>query len=228
MTPKVRGYAWRIAIGAMWFALLVWAYVWFAQSGIPLKLLPRALQTFIKGYGIYGPLLIVGLYVARTFFFLPSTPLLFAAGSVYGPLWGTLLALLGENLSAGMGFVLGRFFGRRYVREHADSWFKKYDDILANEGFMSVLVMRLLYFPYEVVSIGSGMSSITYRQYALATLIGLLPAVLTWSVLGDALVNPRAFIFFVILFVLTLAGAYLLQRSSWVRARLFAKKKELF
>lgn len=219
-----RGNLLKIALGLAWLALLVAAYCWFEDSGIPLRQLPRALKGIVKGYGALSPVVILVLFAARSILFIPTMPLVLVAGSLYGPWWGMALTVVGDNLSANISFVLGRFFGRRYVKESERGWLKKYDELLTHDGFMAVLLMRLLYFPFDIVNFGSGISGIPYRQYLVATLIGLMPAIVTFTFLGDAFVNPRAFIVFGILFVLTLLGAWLLKRSRWAKRLLLEPK----
>jgi uncharacterized membrane protein YdjX (TVP38/TMEM64 family) len=203
---------------------LLFVYRWFDESGLTLRQLPRALKGIVGSYGAWGPVVILGLFAARSFLFLPTMPLVLVGGSLYGPLWGLVLAVLGDNLSASLGFVLGRFFGRRQVKLSERGWVKRYDEVLTRNGFMAVLVMRLLYFPFDVVNFGSGLSGIPYRAYLVATFIGLLPALITFTFLGDAFVNPRAFVVFGILFLLTLLGAWLLKRSRWARCILLEPK----
>ncbi len=219
-----RGSLLKIGFGLGWLALLAGAYVWLENSGIPLRQLPRALKGIIRGYGALGPVVILGLFAARSILFIPTMPLVLVAGSLYGPWWGVALTILGDNLSANISFVIGRFFGRRYVKESERGWLKKYDELLTRDGFMAVLLMRLLYFPFDVVNFGSGISGIPYRQYLVATFIGLMPAIVTFTFLGDAFVNPRAFIVFGVLFALTLAGAWLLKRSRWAKRVLLEPK----
>jgi len=219
-----RGNLLKICLGLAWLVLLVAAYRWFDESGIPLKQLPRALKGIVRSYGAVGPVVILALYAARSFLFLPTMPLVLVAGSLYGPWWGVALTVVGDNLSANISFVIGRFFGRRYVKESERGWLKRYDELLTREGFMAVLLMRLLYFPFDVVNFGSGISGIPYRQYLVATFFGLLPAIITFTFLGDAFVNPRAFFVFGILFALSLVGAWLLKRSRWAKRILLEPK----
>ncbi|MBI5654600.1 TVP38/TMEM64 family protein [Candidatus Uhrbacteria bacterium] len=224
MRKFISGNIGKIVVGLIWVVALISAYRWFLDSDIPMRQVPRALKGIVASYGIWGPAVILGLHAARSFFFLPSMPLVLVAGSLYGPWWGMALTIAGDNISANISFVLGRFFGRRYVKQTERGWLKKYDELLTRDGFMAVLLMRLLYFPFDVVNLGSGLSGIPYRQYLVATFIGLIPAIVTFTFLGDAFVNPRAFIVFAILFVLTLVCAWLIKRSRWAQKMLLHPK----
>jgi uncharacterized membrane protein YdjX (TVP38/TMEM64 family) len=207
----------RIAIGLIWLIALLSAYWWFEASGIELRQVPRALKGIVRSYGAWGPIAIVCLFALRSFVFLPTTPLVLVAGSLFGPFWGFALTVIGNNLSANISFVLGRFFGRRYVKDSGRGLLKKYDEILTRDGFMTVLLMRLLYIPFDVVNLSSGISGIPYRQYLVATFIGLMPEAIMFSVLGNAFINPRGFLVFGVLLLLTLLAVWLLKRSKVVK-----------
>jgi len=215
----------RFTVIILWIVAFVLAYLWFESSGIPARHVPRALRLLIKSYGWLGPGVVLALFAARTYFFLPTTLLVLASISLYGPVFGFLLALLGDNLSATLGFFTGRFLGRGFVTENERGWLKKYDEALSHDGFLAVLLMRLVYFPFDLVNFGCGISGIPYRQYAVATGLGLLPALITLTVLGDAFINPRAYALFILLFVLTVGGALLLHRSKWAKKRLYKEKE---
>jgi uncharacterized membrane protein YdjX (TVP38/TMEM64 family) len=41
--------------------------------------------------------------------------------------------------------------------------------------FMTILMTRLLFFPYDLVNIASGVLKIDFKSFNLATLIGIIP-----------------------------------------------------
>ena len=211
----------KIGFGLAWVAFFVWSFRWFHQSGLHMRHLPLALKGIAHAAGFWGPLILIFAYVIRTFTFFPTAILTIATGSVFGPVWGTIILMIGENLSASIGFWVGRFLGRKYVVEHERGWVKKYDDLMKEEGFYTILFMRLLYFPIDAVNYGSGMTGIAYRKYAWATFMGLIPSIVTFTVLGDAFSDPRAFIFFLMLFFATLLAVALMLRLPNVRRRIF-------
>ena len=221
--PKLQRHHWlQLAVGLTWLVVLLVGLAWFHHLGIPFRRVPRELRLFLRLSGLWGPVIILGLYLLRSVFFLaPSTLLTLVTGSLYGPIWGTLLNLLGENITVNVSFALGRLVGRSFVKESEKGWVKKYDDLLRQEGFMSIIFMRVLYFPFDVVNYGAGISGMTYSQYFWGSLIGLIPGVVTLTVLGDAFTNPRAFIAFAGLFVCVLGLALLLRRSAWMKRRLY-------
>lgn len=216
----------KIVVAFLWASFFVFAYFWLHRHGVQLRHLPRFFRGVVLTYGSFGPLVLLGLYVLRTFvFFIPSSVLNVVSGSLYGPFFGILLNVLGENVSATFSFFFARFFGRRLVQTHETNWMKKYDSLLREEGFFTVLMMRLLFFPFDPVNYMSGLTSIPYGQYALATFFGTLPLIVTYTMLGDAFTNPRVLAVFIILLLLTLVSVFALRRSVWVKGKLFKEKE---
>lgn len=215
----------KITVAVIWAVVFIFVYVWLQDHDIQLRYLPRFLRSVVLSYESMGPVVLLCLFFLRTFvFFIPSTVLTVVSGSLYGPFLGTLMNIIGENLSAAFSFVLARYFGRHVVQTHETRLMRKYDALLRDEGFYAVLMMRLLFFPFDPVNYMSGLTGITYRQYALATFFGTLPAIITFTTLGDAFTNPRVLIVFIILLVLTLLSVFALRRSAWVKNKLLKEK----
>lgn len=206
----------------LWLVVFWFGFKFFLASGIPIRHLPRALKTILHAYGAWGPLCILGLYLLRSiFFFIPTAVLTLVSGSLYGPFFGTILNVIGENVAAHLAFGCGRLLGRRFVRAHEHGWVKKYDELLRQEGFLTILFMRALYFPFDLVNYGSGMTGMLYRQYAFGTFLGLLPSIITLTVLGGSFTHPAALATSLFLFVVSLVSAFLLRRSTWFKRRLY-------
>ncbi len=200
-------------------------YIGMRMTGTTFRRLPKVLFFYIKHQGAWGPLIILGLYIARSYLFAPSSILIILSGLLYGPIWGTVINIVGENLSATVCFISARFLGRRFVETHEKSWVKKYDEILTRDGFVSVLFMRLFFFPFDVVSYGSGMTGIPYQQYVLATFLGLLPGGIALTVLGDVFTHPDTIATFIALAILIIVATFFLLRSPRVQRFLGMKNQ---
>lgn len=209
------------------FLLLLWAacifgvYYFLHTQHVTLRQLPKFLHLFVAGAGPMGFLIILAAYLAVTVIPFPTVALAVISGSVYGKFWGTLLVVIGLNTASAVSFYLGRFFGRHWVSEHEKGWVKKYDDLMGEQGFYLVLIMRLVLVPFDYVSLGSGMTKITFRQYMLGTILGSLPNTVTFVVLGDAFTDPRAWILFAFLFTVSVGLAWWARQSRWAKKHIF-------
>jgi uncharacterized membrane protein YdjX (TVP38/TMEM64 family) len=215
-----RSFQARHVLILFWIAGLIAGLIWMDQHNLSFRELFKLLRVWVQAHMAWAPLVVVGLYVLRVFVFAPTTILILLTGSLFGPLWGVLLTILGENVSAMIAFYLGRFFGRSFVAARDQGWVQRYDQLLTKNGFLPILLMRLLFFPFDVVNYGAGMTGIVYRQFAVATFLGLIPSAVTLNILGDAFGKPRSFLFFLCLNLVIVVAAFWLQRSDWVRRKL--------
>ena len=212
----------QIATVVVWVGIIVVGLLWLRHMHVPFRRLPHVLRAMVQAYGMWGPVVILALYVLRSVcFFIPTTVVAIVAGSLYGPFFGTLLNVLGENIAANIGFGVARLLGRKFVRTHENEWIRKYNELLRKEGFLTIIIMRVLYLPFDLVNYGSGLSGMLYRQYALGTLLGVIPPLIILTVLGDTFTNPRAIVSLIVMVPLTLGLALLLRRSQWIRKKLY-------
>ena len=175
----------KLIIAGLWLSLLGGALLSWWQTQIPLGEIPRLLEDLLSEFGIAKAALIYVLfYAVRPLILLPATLLTMASGLIFGPWLGTLFTLIGENASANLAFVLARWFGRQSVVKHVDQKLRDWDLKLQRNGLMSVLIMRLTMFPFDAVNYGCGLTAIRQRDFALGTLIGILPSMTGFVLLG--------------------------------------------
>jgi uncharacterized membrane protein YdjX (TVP38/TMEM64 family) len=128
--------------------------------------------------GAWGPFLIIGLMaLAIVLNPIPSAPIALAAGAVYGHTWGTLYIVIGAEIGALIAFGIARLFGHELLR-------KLFGDRVAlgwlgsqNALTWMVFASRLLPFvSFDLMSYGAGLTPLKTWRFALATLLGLIPA----------------------------------------------------
>jgi len=177
----------KFSAGIFWLALLG-GYVWYMRStGLSAQEAALQLRDFLAE-SAWGPLLYVILYTLRPLIFFPATIMTAMSGYLYGPLLGTGYALIGGNLSGTLAYFVGRFFGGDLFSEddaEASGFVARYAANLRRNGFEAVLVMRLIYLPYDLVNYLCGFVRVPWLQYATGTLLGVLPGALTFTLLGS-------------------------------------------
>lgn len=142
---------------------------------------------YIQSFGNLGMLLFVVLYVLATIAFIPGSLLTLGAGAVYGLGLGTLLVSVSSVLGASAAFLLARFLLRNWVSRKISEQdkFRAIDQAVAEEGWRIVLLTRLSpAFPFVFLNYAFGLTKVSFRQYALASWIGMLPGTLLYVYLG--------------------------------------------
>ncbi len=164
---------------AVLIALLAAAYWLLHETGAMAIIMNRAeLHDHIKQLGAWGPLLVIGLMVLAILVSpIPSAPIALAAGAAYGHVWGTFYVLLGAEIGALAAFGLARWLGGETLRR----WFgdRLSVGLLGSQNALTgiVLVSRLLPFvSFDIISYAAGLTPLSFLRFAIATLIGVMPA----------------------------------------------------
>lgn len=211
----------KIAALVFWVLAIVGTYLYLDWQDISLRVFLQDARRDLLVAGPRGWAIFLTAYVVSAVIPFPLTAMSVLAGSLYGSFGGILLVLIGLNVSSLVGFWLARWFGKTLFQRHAPSWIRSYEDMLCQEGFLTVLFMRLLLFPFEVVSFVCGLSNMPFRQYMLATALGSLPSAVTLVVMGHAYQRPRAWLLFGGVMVLSVLIALGIRRTAWARRKLY-------
>ena len=206
----------RWAVLFLVVAAIVSGYVYLHIHGLGGRQTVGVLRRTIEGAGVWGPLLVIGIFAAQTFVPIPNIILAVMTGVFYGPLIGSMVVMTGLLVSALVSFLVGRYVGQAWVEARAPLWVKRYRDLLEEHGFTMVMFMRLLQFPADVVGALCGVTRMSIRSYLFASFFGLLPVGVTFTVLGPACTNPRSWILFVTLFLGSIGLALLAKRFRWI------------
>lgn len=177
--------AWPKLLGlGIWLALVATYWLYTRANDItPLAAVQR-LIAFMGSSGA-GMLVYVLAYMLRPVLFFPATLLTLAAGYLYGPVLGVAIVVLASNLSSMVAYFIGRFFGAGIVAQSSSSGvLQQYADRLRRNSFETVLIMRFIFLPYDLVSYFSGFLRIRWQGFLLATALGSIPGTISFIMFG--------------------------------------------
>jgi len=148
---------------------------------------PGALQEWVDGFGILGPLVFMLLYSVATVFFLPGSVVTLAGGAIFGPLWGTLYNLTGATLGATFAFLIARYLGGDWVEQKSAGRVKQLKQGVEKEGWRFVAFVRLVpLFPFNLLNYALGLTRIPLPHYVIASWLCMLPGAIAYTWLGYA------------------------------------------
>ena len=170
---------------------------------------PTKIKDFILGFGWLAPVIFVAVYALRAVVLvIPVGVMSLAGGLAFGKWWGTVLILAGATIGSCLSFLIARYFGRGFIESM--KWLhrgriKEFDAEAGKNGFKLILFVRLIpLFQYDAVNFGAGLSKIKLRDFALGSLIGMIPGGFINAVMGSSLENVASVQFIVAL------GAFIL------------------
>jgi len=200
----------KTALLLLWLTLLAIGLTITAIKGVSPRGVLTVFSRYLENMGIWGPLAYVAFYSVRSLFFFPASLLTITAGALFGPVNGLLLTMAGENISANLSFVVSRYF-RSSISKYLSPSTRLAEKIACyteNNGFTMVLVARLVFLPFDLVGYTSGLSCIRQKDFALGTLLGTIPGLLTFTLLGSSLLEQR----FLAMALVSLAVSLLIAR----------------
>jgi len=182
-----RAVAW-LRIGLV-LAIVVGATVLFATSGIADRVTVGQVRGLRTSAGVWAPALYVLVYVIGTVLAFPGLVITLVGGMLFGTFAGAVLVTIGAWIGAMLAFLVARAVGRSAVeRLVAGGRLERFDRVVGRTGVSSVLFTRLVpVVPFNVVNYLWGLSSVSFRDYALATFVGMIPAELVYTNIGGAI-----------------------------------------
>lgn len=208
----------KLAALLFWFTLIAF-YQWYTiTSGLTVVEIMRSLLGVMQA-PILGPVFFIVFYIIQPLFFFPSWLLTVAGGFLFGPFWAIVYTIFASNLSSMVAYITGRYFGAGFLQsEQSQNLLQAYAERMRQHSFETVLVMRFLYLPYDIVSYLAGFLRIAWRPFLLATIIGSLPGTVSFVLLGSSIegdfqasnvgINPRTLVLSIFLLTLSLALSY--------------------
>jgi uncharacterized membrane protein YdjX (TVP38/TMEM64 family) len=163
-------------------AVAGWRAGWFTIPAVV------AFVDALKGNPWAAPIFLA-LYFLATLLF-PVSLLTVTGGVQFGFWYGLLLNSLASNLGAWAAFWIARTVGRDRVRAGVAKRWPGFEEHAKGDGFVSVLFVRLVGLPpYLIVNYGAGLSPVRFRDYALASVIGMTLWTAMFTFFSDALWN---------------------------------------
>lgn len=168
---------------AFWLLLVGGYYLYTRQNGLTFSDSINAIVGALTN-SFTGPILYIILYALRPLIFFPATILTLLGGFLFGPL-GILYTVVGSNASAMVAYGVGRYFGADVLQgDESSGVVQRYAQRLRQNSFETVLIMRLLFLPYDLVNYLAGFLQISWRAFLLATAVGSIPGTISIVLLG--------------------------------------------
>jgi uncharacterized membrane protein YdjX (TVP38/TMEM64 family) len=173
---------WRLIV-----LLALAAGVALAFAFLPVGDYLKSFVASVDELGPWGPVLVAAVYIPATVLLVPGTLLTLVAGFSFGLYVGTIAISIGSTLGAAAAFLVGRTLARGWVEEKLGKSprFRALDEAVGEQGFKIVLLTRLSpVFPFNLLNYAFSITKVSFRDYLLASWIGMLPGTILYVYLG--------------------------------------------
>jgi uncharacterized membrane protein YdjX (TVP38/TMEM64 family) len=179
------------------------------------------LRDFIRSFGVASPLVFILIQVLQVVFApIPGEATGFIGGFVFGARNGFIFSTIGLTAGSWLAFLVGRFFGKRYVRKMIPKHhLERFDGFVRHQG---IIVLFLLFltpgFPKDYLCLLLGMSAIPIKAFMVIASVGRMPGTLMLSLQGALLFDRMYTPFAVVLGVniLLAAAGYVYREKLYV------------
>lgn len=136
----------------------------------------------------FAPAVVAVAFIVGGVVFFPITLLILAAGFVFGWWPGIPYAFGGSVLSSFVGYWIGRAAGKPWIDRLTSRRLQRIVGRLSRSRFPALVAVRMIPFaPFTVVNMASGAAGVRFGNYAVGSLLGMLPWVLLLVLYGDGL-----------------------------------------
>lgn len=174
------------------------------------------IDSAVRGQGLHGELLFLGVGLLATAVGLPRQLVSFLGGYAFGFSAGLALGLAASVLGCLVAFLYARWLGRALVASRFPHRVERLDAFIRRHPFTMTLLIRLLPFGSNLATnLMAGVSSVRATPFVAGSALGYVPQTLVFALVGSGIsVDPVLRIGLgVVLFLVSGAlGAWLYRR----------------
>lgn len=219
---------------------LLWASLLLLAWGAVILLLlrhgggfsARELAAWKSDRPLLSALVMLGLFLLKSVDFLMHSGVLYAASGILFPLPAALLLnTVGIAVMVTPLYFLGRAWGAPVIDALHRKFpkLREFDCSETGGSFSLAVLMRTAMLPVWAANLYMGAARFSFGRYLLGSILGLLPVMVPYTVMGESAGNVRSPAFLIAvacegaLFLLSLLVYALLQKKNAARRRVRGK-----
>lgn len=213
----------KATVAVVWLVVAVgWAWYLRSSGQRPLDWLQGLVDAADGAWWAVPAFVLV--YLARPLLLVPASLLTIAAGVLFGPVVGIPVASVAATGSALVAFQIGKTFSPATVRQgDGATVLDRWSGRLRDESFLTVMLMRLAFLPYDLVNYAAGFLRIDTRAFVVATALGSFPGTVSFVLAGASLgrldagldgFDPAVFAASLAVFAVSIAVSKLVRRRA--------------
>jgi uncharacterized membrane protein YdjX (TVP38/TMEM64 family) len=173
----------RLPIARILLFAGVVAALFVAAHAVDVEPHVAAIRGWLRGLGMWAPVVFVIGYAAATTLGAPGTPLTILAAVLFGPWIGVATIVVASTLAAVIGFCLSRFVARGRLERllaHRPAY-ERLQSMVSASPITAISFARLMpAFPFSFVNYALGLSRVSFGSYLLASELAMIPLNVVW------------------------------------------------
>ena len=172
----------------------------------------------------YGSMAIIFAFLLTLFVnalgFPPAIIFSTANTLIFGIFWGIVISVVAETVGVTISFLLLRFFFRDQAEKiiSKSKTLSKIDSYSGKKGFVVMLIARMVpYVPSALLNAAGALSSLSLRDYFIASLIGKFPSTGIEAIIGHDTIlqeeDPTRIIVVIIFALVLIAWAWYYEKK---------------
>ena len=147
------------------------------------------LQNFVHIHYVQAILIFMAIYIASVALSIPGASFLtISGGFLFGGLVGGTITVIAATIGACIIFFAAKTALGSWFEQKCGVWIQKIGDGFRENAFSYLLSLRLIpIFPFFAVNVAPAFFNISFRTYAITTLLGIIPGTFAFSFLGVGL-----------------------------------------
>ncbi|MFD2245494.1 TVP38/TMEM64 family protein [Pontibacter ruber] len=149
----------------------------------------KRISEWVSQFGFWGPLFIVLAMVAQMFLLVVNVvALMLVAIIAYGPVWGSVIAVVAVLVASTVGYLIGRSIGEagisKLIGEKAQ---RKVTGFVDDYGIWAIIIARVSpLLSNDAVSFVAGLTGMGFIKFMTATFAGIVPLTILLAWLGES------------------------------------------
>lgn len=166
-------------------------------------------KTYIDTFGPWTPAVFIAFQILQVLLApFPGEATGFIGGYLFGIVKGFILSSVGLSIGSWINFLIGRFFGKRYVRKLIPEKHRiRFDTFVTHQGVIVLFVLFLFPgFPKDYLCLFLGLSALPLKAFLVMATFGRMPGTLLLSIQGAFLYERMYGLFGLVLLICLIIG----------------------
>ena len=184
--PKFNWQTYRLPI---LFLFIAAGYLYGQKSGLIDSINPEGIRQTVQSWGGFGIFFYLSLFCVGQLLYIPGMFFVVIAGFIYGQFWGVAIALLGATMAISVSFYVARLVGGTPLAQAKRPLLVKLLSGLHQKPIRNIALMRLIVSTAPWLSVLLALSSISYRQYIIGSVLGFITPIVATVYFTEVLVE---------------------------------------